>query len=341
MLTIEEFKLIVQNTESTVLDFKRELYDFSRADNLAKFVKDVISFANTIRNEKAYIIFGVIENQEGDNELIGIEKDIDDAILQDKLKNKVIPRPLFAYYSISYDQKKFGVIEIPLNNYEYPIIAAEKLKGIEVGKTYYRNGTSNTEATSLDVIRIYNWFKTLGNRVNEESLIDKISLLLKRTISEEEKLSAVVLDILEIAKKHNLYDLEKFCLFQFKGVPDSELDKHRYRIIKVIISLNTVDINPYSYVKATSNLMKSEMLKMEGFFERGILFNQSILAIEENLENFKSNPNLTYGTMKLSSKRFSKSVKEYTLYCYFFNDNITGMYNKIRQKIIDELMKVQ
>lgn len=38
------------------------------------------------------------------------------------------------------------------------------MKGLETGKMYYRNGTSNTEANGIDAIRINDWLKSLpGN----------------------------------------------------------------------------------------------------------------------------------------------------------------------------------
>jgi len=341
MLTSKEFEILLQKPESTILDFKQELYSFKNADGLSKFVKDVISFTNTIRNEKAYIIFGVNELEGRPNELLGIKEGIDDAILQDKLKNKVIPRPSFLFYTLQFNQKLFGIMEFPLGNYQFPIVSSVKLKGIEVSKVYYRNGTANTEATGLDVIRIYEWFKTLGSKINEETLIDKVSYLLKRLVSKEVKLSVVILEILEIAKIYGLLDLEKFCLEQFKGIHTPELDKHKYRMQKIIVSLNTIQVNPCSNVKISTDLMKNEMLEMEGFFEREIMFNQSIAKIEENLENFRNNPKMTYGTMQLISKQFMDTKKEYPIYCFFFYNNINGVYTNIRQKAIDELMKVQ
>lgn len=110
MLTEKEFKFLISKKESSVLDFKRDLYDFENDNkeiNTAKFVKDIISFCNTIRTENGYIVFGIKDNTNKPNDIIGVNKVIDDAILQDKIKDKLTPRPLFHYYTVNYKNLNF------------------------------------------------------------------------------------------------------------------------------------------------------------------------------------------------------------------------------------------
>ena len=136
-----------QNLRHSIL--KEDLYDFTNDHDdakLAKFIKDVISFCNTIRQEKSYIVFGVKENQDGTKEKIGIPVKIDDAILQDKIKDKIYPRANFFFYTISYQGILFGVLEFPIVRYEIPITSTSRMKGLETGKVYYRQGTTNCEA---------------------------------------------------------------------------------------------------------------------------------------------------------------------------------------------------
>lgn len=118
-MTHTEFEKILLQAESTTLDFKRQHYNFSNdTDNrkTAEFVKDIISFCNTIRNETAYIIIGVGVKPDGTKELIGLNEHIDDSVLQDKIKNKVLPIPKFSYYTYNYNNVVFGIIEIPVKN---------------------------------------------------------------------------------------------------------------------------------------------------------------------------------------------------------------------------------
>jgi predicted HTH transcriptional regulator len=93
-MTEEKFLELLTEPESSILDFKADLYDFSNDREgtvLGKFVKDVISFTNTIRETSAYIIFGIRELPDSTKEKVGISKHIDDAILQDKIQSTCLP----------------------------------------------------------------------------------------------------------------------------------------------------------------------------------------------------------------------------------------------------------
>ena len=67
----EEFENLLRQSECDYLDFKRELYEFSREDKdvRAEFVKDVICMSNTPRQSDAYIIFGVEKHADGSYDL--------------------------------------------------------------------------------------------------------------------------------------------------------------------------------------------------------------------------------------------------------------------------------
>ena len=339
MISNEEITLILEKPESSTLDFKQELYDFSNdkdLKNTAKFVKDVISFTNTIRSEKGFIFFGVKEKEDKSLDVIGLSNSLDESILQEKVKDKVFPRPFFEYYEVNYNLKKIGILEFPINKYELPITPVVKMKGLEVGKVYYRNGTSNTEANGIDVIRINDWFKSLPGHL-DLSLTDKISGILKRLTLNEEKLSVILTDLLSISKIHSLKQLELFCSAQIRGIKHDETENHKYRIQKVIISPNSFETNPYSFIDITASMIKKEIEKEDGFYEYRMLFNQSIVRLEDLLSQFINNK--SYATVKMSSKHlFGK--KDYDLNVFIFEDNIRGVYSNIRQETIDELMRI-
>jgi len=339
MISQEEITKILEKPESSTLDFKEDLYDFSNdrdLKNTAKFIKDVISFSNTIRNEKGLIVFGVKETTGNTFEFIGLNKSIDDSILQEKVKDKVFPRPYFSYYELSYNEKKIGILEFPVTKYELPITPVIKMKGLETGKMYYRSGSSNTEANGIDAIRINDWLKSLPGNL-KLSLTDKVSEILKRLTLNQEKLSVIITDLLNISKIHKLPGLESFCSAQISGIKQDESDMHKYRIQKVFISVNGIETNPQSFVDITTNMVKKEMEKDDSFHEFRMLFSQSIVRIEELLNKFDSNK--TYATLKMSSQRiFGKG--NYDINVFFFDNNIEGVYNNIRQKTIDELMKI-
>ena len=92
MINQAEFERLINMSETSTLDFKTKMYDFKDDNDLrktAKFVKDIIAFSNTIRNESSYIIIGIEEKTDGTKEFHGLDKFIDDGILQDIVKDKV------------------------------------------------------------------------------------------------------------------------------------------------------------------------------------------------------------------------------------------------------------
>jgi len=60
------------------------------------------------------------------------------------------------------------------------------MKGLEVGKIYYRHGTTNAEATGLEAIRINDWLKSLADNISEVNINDEISEQLKKLTSKHE-----------------------------------------------------------------------------------------------------------------------------------------------------------
>ncbi|WP_378187513.1 ATP-binding protein [Aquimarina sp. W85] len=343
MLTESDFENLLNKSESTTLDFKKDFYDFSNDNNkqvTSKFVKDVISFSNTIRTENAYIIFGVKELESGELNLVGISKKVDDAILQEKVKSKVTPRPVFLYYSIKYQGKLFGVLEFPVTKYEMPIIPiVSSLKGLDPEKVYYRNGTSNTEASPYDVIRINDWLRRLPQEENPNSINDDISKYLTELTKNEHKLSVIISELLQISKKHNLQRLKEFCEDQIKGINSGKTDGYGYRTQKVHISWNKVEINPYSIIKPTAQSMKNDFDNHKEFFDFKLILQHPIIEIENLLERIGNNPDF-YLTFKTDTVSALDMERKRDLYIYLFAENIIMLYKNIRQKAIDLLMEI-
>lgn len=161
------FEQLLSDTEGYLVDFKRQNYDFEgkdkpeKEDKVAEFVKDIICFANTIRDKSAYIVIGVSCNDKGEKSCLGIDKHIDDAIYQSKIKNKVHPIPKIRYIPIDYKDKIFGLIEIPIVKYPEPCKVVNKLKGLEVKTVYLRRSSQNDEAQDFEIADLFNWLKNL------------------------------------------------------------------------------------------------------------------------------------------------------------------------------------
>jgi hypothetical protein len=345
MITIAEFENLLNNTESSILDFKRTNYNLNDdPNNTSKFVKDIISFANTIRTESAFIILGVDAKPDNLKELIGITDNIDEAILQDKIKDKVFPRPIFKFSIITHKNLNFGVIEIPISKYVTPIYPTVKLKGLEPGKIYFRRGSTNTEALGVETININDWLKSLPENAKSNSLHNETTTLLKRLTKGDEKLSVIISDILYVARNYKLNDLISFCSTELKGInastDDTTSDNVKYRVVSEKVSLQKIELNPYTPVKTTESIIKSEMDNNKDFFDLRRLFTKPINEIEEYLDRI--NENTICSVIKTSSHKLfpDKRKPDSTLYIYMFKGEFVNLYRNIRQKAIDKLMEL-
>jgi hypothetical protein len=191
-MNTERFEKIINKPESSFIDFKKEQYSFSDDKTeikTAEFIKDIVSFSNTIRAETAYIILGIRVKENGTKELLGINKHIDDAIFQEKIKDKVYPKPHFLYYTYAYQNKLFGIIEIPIYKYSEPIYPVKKMKGLDIGRIYFRRGSSNSEAIGKEIILINNWLINLPENSTTKNINNRISELLMGITSRNKLLS--------------------------------------------------------------------------------------------------------------------------------------------------------
>lgn len=238
----ETFEQLLQTSEGRVIDFKREMYDFSNdheKKELHSYVKDVISFCNTIRTEPSYIIIGVKDLGGGQRDMIGIEQHIDEAELQAKIFNKVHPKPYFNYHLVNYDSKTYGVFEFPLYRYDMLLTSTVNYKQtLKIGTAYYRNGSGNAEIPLLDAIKINDWLRTLPAPADKNlQLIAKQNLLGKAN-DVNVKLSQVLSDVLTYSQNYNEIELIEFCTEQITGIKkDLRGDRHKYRTSQVFFWL--------------------------------------------------------------------------------------------------------
>ena len=173
----EKFSQLLLKSEGSTIDFKRDVYDFSGVDLNEKnakrtaFVKDILSFANTPREESAFIVLGVKRHSNGEIEKKGIPFHIDDNTLQQKIEDWIDPIPQLSYHEIKYEDLNFAVIEIPVaENSDRPFMATKNSKGGDSLKplvTYWRRGSKNSEATGTETKAIYKWFESLKNPETE------------------------------------------------------------------------------------------------------------------------------------------------------------------------------
>ena len=64
-LTESQIKNLLEQNEGIALDFKRDQYKFKGAtkDEKSELLKDILAFANTLRDSTAYILIGIDEQR--------------------------------------------------------------------------------------------------------------------------------------------------------------------------------------------------------------------------------------------------------------------------------------
>ena len=153
-MTNEELEFLLNAREGTALDFKREQYAFQGANNSDKseLLKDILAFANSWRENKAYILIGVDEVKGGRGKVVGITDHLDDAQLQ-QFANSKTQRPIdFSYNPFSIEGIEIGIIEIPLQ--ERPIYLKKDFGKLLKDTVYIRRGSSTTTATPDEVAQM-------------------------------------------------------------------------------------------------------------------------------------------------------------------------------------------
>ena len=232
MIDIQTFETIISMPESNQLDFKIEMYDLSRDDaeysKTSKMVKDIISFINTTRITPSYIIIGIEAHKDGSKTLHGLKEGFDDAIIQDKVKDKINPVPIFETYILFYKEMKFGIIEFPVKPYKTFLSSTIKMKGVEAGVPYYRMNSSNQEAKGHKVIEIANWINSVQFETTK-TINDTIKEFKHRINNDINNLSSIIIDLQHFSKQYNFNDLENYCNLELTGFTiDSVFSKKRF-----------------------------------------------------------------------------------------------------------------
>lgn len=160
------FKELLERAEGNSLDFKRAQYDFTGKDNKeqnqkrAAFVKDIIAMFNTPREHASHIVLGVEKRPGGQPILHGVQVHPDDADLQAKCDGIVFPHPVFSYEPVTYDNKDFGLLTIPLDRSRGPCVPIRDFTHmLEKSRIYVRRGSQNAIADSIEQRSVHAWFQ--------------------------------------------------------------------------------------------------------------------------------------------------------------------------------------
>ena len=149
---------LLERPESDTLDFKSTSYDLSDKRKKRDLAKDLASLANTPREGEAHIVLGVKKRRDGSFNLIGIDKEFDDAELQSVARSLLEPIPRFKYHTIEHDGIVLGLITIPAG--QQSPVAPRKTEdlGFVRGSIYFRRGSQNDVASMQEQGRIWEWF---------------------------------------------------------------------------------------------------------------------------------------------------------------------------------------
>lgn len=147
---------LLYQSEGTALDFKRDQYSFANANatdvQKSELLKDILAFANSWRQNEAYIVIGVEEVTGGRHIPIGTEDHFNDAQLQQFVNSKTNRKVELSYEVHPYKGKKIGVIKIPKQ--ERPTYAIKRFGKVDKEVVYYRLGSSTTIAKPEDIARM-------------------------------------------------------------------------------------------------------------------------------------------------------------------------------------------
>jgi len=161
MISIDRTKQIIENEdEGPTLDYKEDLLLETDGDK-AKFVKDVISLANS--GQTTHIITGI---QDVTRKLMGIKTPHPAEKLNEILKDKCDPPLRIEYAERKIMGHTIGVIEIAGENPPYIVAVrdrygghlssdSQKLSYIERGTVFVRNYNMNEGAKRADLDKMY------------------------------------------------------------------------------------------------------------------------------------------------------------------------------------------
>jgi Putative DNA-binding domain len=152
--TTDLIESLLYQGEGESLDFKRDQYSFIGADEQQKseILKDLLAFANSWRRTDAYILIGVQAEIGQRHTVVGTEEHFDDAQLQQFINSKTNRKIIFSYNVYPFEEKKIGIIHIPIQ--ERPTYASRDFGKVKKEVVYYRLGSSTAIAKPEEIAKM-------------------------------------------------------------------------------------------------------------------------------------------------------------------------------------------
>jgi predicted HTH transcriptional regulator len=164
-MLIEE---LLNESESSTLDFKRDQYRFENAtdEEKSELLKDILAFANAWRRTDGYILIGVEEVKGGRSKVTGIGSHIDDAKIQQFVNGKTNRPIILSYQSLSFEGVQIGIIHIPPQ--ERPFYLKKDFGKLKQNEVYLRRGSSTDIATPDEIAKM--------GKIKIREIIDDLSV---------------------------------------------------------------------------------------------------------------------------------------------------------------------
>ncbi|WP_340678601.1 ATP-binding protein [Paraglaciecola sp.] len=189
-----DIEQLLYEEEGTSLDFKRESYKFTNANDYQKseLLKDILAFANAWRRNTAYILLGVEEVKGARSMPLGIINELDDAQLQEFV-NKKTQRPItFTYRTQTIDDVKIGVIEIP--EQKRPLYLNKDYGKLKRNVVYIRRGSSTDEAPPDEIMQMAQ--AEIENSIELPELkVELANITDERIVGNEQTITPILLDM--------------------------------------------------------------------------------------------------------------------------------------------------
>lgn len=148
------FEALLQEEESSSLDFKRDQYPFIGAsdDDKGELLKDILAFANSWRRSTAYILIGVDEVKGGRGVVHGVSQHLADNDLQQFVNSKANRTVTFSYAAFPFEGKQVGIITIPKQ--ERPVFLNKDFGKLKKQVVYVRQSSSTAPASPDEIARM-------------------------------------------------------------------------------------------------------------------------------------------------------------------------------------------
>lgn len=158
MLSIADIEQLCDEGESNRLDFKRTVYSLKKEDvhSRSELVKDILSFANSRRTERAYILCGIDRDESGAMEIKGVDGGSvpDDATIQQFVNSKLNREVPFLTYVVRDAVHVVWVIDIEPCLGLRPFYIKNSFGELKANDVWVRQGSSSRLATPDDVAKM-------------------------------------------------------------------------------------------------------------------------------------------------------------------------------------------